>query len=114
MAHGKDSGSTHENSSNREAPNKQAMGGKRYRDRIARDSKTSGPPPVFEFVKPPRRYQAKKEKFHVCDFCFTVNMTSKDCAGIVCRGCTKFNKVHKDNSFFDEESLDSYMQKLGL
>jgi hypothetical protein len=113
MAHGKDSGTSHENSDTRQAPNRHIKGDKKYKEMISRDNNGSGGRNLpFNFIKPPRAYQARRDIFHVCDFCFYVSCVNKNTSGKVCSGCSKYTRVNTDNSFSCEESLDSYLQVL--
>ena len=112
MAHGKDSGSSYENSTNRVAPNRHAKGEKKYKEVISRDNNGQGSNLPFTFIKPPSRWQPKRDIFHVCDFCFSTKLVNKNTVGTVCGGCKKFSKVHSDNSFADEESLNIYLDLL--
>jgi hypothetical protein len=110
MAHGKDSGSSYENSDSRVAANRHAKGDRKYKEVISRDNNgSSGKNLPFSFIKPPKRWQPKRDVFHVCDLCFGVNLVNKNTAGKVCSCCGKFTKVHQDNTFDSEESLESFL-----
>jgi hypothetical protein len=113
MAHGKDSGSSYENSNARVAPNRHAKGDKKYKEVISKDNNGQGGKNLpFTFIKPPKSWQPKRDIFYVCDFCFEVRMVNKNTVGRVCSGCQKFSKVHTDNSFSDVDSLNSYLALL--
>lgn len=113
MAHGKDSGSSYENSDSRVAPNRHAKGDKKYKEIISRDNNGSGGKNLpFTFIKPPRRWQPKRDIFHVCDSCFSVSLVSKNTAGKTCSGCKKWASVHSDNTFGNEEDLNTFLNLL--
>ena len=100
-------GTSHENSSNREAPNKHIKGSKKYKEMIARDTKRiddHGNMP-FKFIKPPRRSQPRREIFFVCKHCSKVGIVNKYTVGAECSGCQKYTSIGDENKYSSEEAL---------
>lgn len=113
MAHGKDSGTSYENSDSRVAPNRHVKGDKKYKEIIARDNNGSnGKNLPFTFIKPPRRWQPRRDILHACDYCFSVRLVSKNTAGRICSSCTKWSNIHQDNTFESEEALNDFLNLL--
>lgn len=114
MAHGKDSGSSPENNPNREAPNKMVRGDKKYQDWVAEDTRRidrQGNMP-FQFIKPPRRTQSRRDVFHVCDECGNVNLVNQNTVGTTCTGCRQYQRVEEDNRFISEDELEAHLRAL--
>ena len=103
-----DIGTSAENSPNREAPNKHSMGGKKYKEMIAKDTKridAQGRMP-FTFSKPPKTTRHREDIYFVCDGCSHITFVSKYRVGQVCKGCKEYVSVNKSNTFETEEELD--------
>ena len=104
-------GTSYENSPNREAPNKQERGSKKYKKMIDRDSKNvdrwKNLP--FTFSKPPKRTRPREDILHLCDHCEHVSLVSKNRAGQSCRGCKKYTSVNKTNTFSTEAALEAVL-----
>jgi len=101
-------GTIYENSSNREAPNKQERGSRKYKKMVSEDTARSdkyGNLP-FKFVKPPKRTQARRDIIHRCDHCGNLKHVNKNTAGIQCSGCRKYSSVNISNSFTEEAFLE--------
>lgn len=107
-------GTTHENSPNREAPNKHTKGSKKYREMIDKDSKKTDfwKNMPFTFSKPPKRTQARRDIFMVCLNCHGVDMVNKHTAGRVCSHCRKYTNVGPDNTYHTEEELVAALELL--
>jgi hypothetical protein len=108
-------GTSAENSPNREAPNKHAMGRKKYKEMIAKDTKRideQGKMP-FSFSKPAKTTRYREDIYHVCDKCHHISFVSKHRAGQVCGGCKGYTSVNSSNTFNTEEELDLALQELG-
>lgn len=107
-------GTSHENSQNREAPNKHTKGGKRYKEMIDRDSKKTDfwKNMPFTFSKPAKRTRARRDIFMVCFECNHVDMVSKYTAGKVCSKCKRYTNVGPDNTYQDEEELVAALEAL--
>lgn len=84
--------------SNRESANKQVLGDKKYKDRIARDNNKSSDLP-FTFIKTSKTKQQPRDCYLVCDLCFALNSTSKITQGKSCSSCTSYISRHKSNYF---------------
>jgi len=106
-------GTAAENSPHREAPNKHIKGTKKYREMIDRDSKNSDrfKNLPFTFSKPPKRTQARRDIFHVCDNCTELTTVNKNTAGRVCGGCHKYTSVNETNTFSTEEELAKFIEQ---
>ena len=107
-------GTTHSDSKNREAPNKQTRGSKKYKDWIAKDTKRidkHGNMP-FTFIKPPKKTQARRDVMAVCDNCHHVSLVNMYTAGVVCSSCKKYTSVNEDNKFTNENDLVEYLEEL--
>lgn len=105
-------GTSRENSSHREAPNKHLKGSKRYKEMIDRGSKEAAKKNLpFSFSKPPKKSKSREDIFHVCDHCRHVSMVSKYRAGQGCRGCKKFTSVNSSNTFFTEKELHTELAR---
>lgn len=100
-------GTTHENSPNREAPNKHTRGDKKYKEMIDRDSKNADRYKnlPFSFNKPPKRTQPRRDIFMVCSKCGHVDLVNKYTAGKVCKGCKSYTDVSAANTYHTEEEL---------
>lgn len=104
-------GTVYENSPHREAPNKHTRGSKAYKEMVARDTKRiddKGNLP-FQFIKPPKRSQPKREFYHVCDNCYTIKLVNKNTVGHQCKGCSSYTRVTDKNKFSSEEELFNYL-----
>lgn len=101
-------GTPAENSPHREAPNRHTKGGKKYKEMIDRGSKNADlfKNLPFSFSKPPKKTQARKDIFHICDHCGCVSMVSKHTVGLVCSGCREFTVVGESNRYFTKEELE--------
>lgn len=109
-----ETGTTYENSPNREAPNKHERGSKAYKEMIARDVKRidqKGNLP-FQFIKPPKRTQPRREVWHVCDSCYEVKLVNKYTVGHQCKGCNSYSRITEENKFTDEDNLLSFLESL--
>src|SRR6185503_12503184 len=98
----------------RDAPNRHEKGGKKYKDWIAKDTKRSdtyGNLP-FQFIKPPKRFQARREIYYICLTCGTVNLVNKNTIGTTCSGCKQYNRVEESPNFSSEEELEKYLENL--
>lgn len=105
-------GTTHENSANREAPNKHIKGGKRYKEMIDRDSKKTDfwKNLPFTFSKPPKRTKAREDIFHICDLCNHVSMVSAYRVAHTCHSCKQYTSVNDSNKFFTEEAVTAELE----
>lgn len=97
----------------REAPNRHLMGGKRYQEAIAKDSKNTDKFAnlPFKFRKPPKRTQARREIYYVCLSCAEVNLVNKHTVGTTCSKCKKYNRVEDMPHFSSVEELEIYLEE---
>lgn len=110
----KNTGSSAENSANREAPNKHLKGSKKYKEWISKETKQidkhSNLP--FQFIKPPKRSQYRREIFAVCTSCSNVSLVNVHTAGVVCSTCSKYFSIGEGNRFSTEEDLEAFFLAL--
>ena len=84
-----------EKAPNREAANRQAMGGKKYSERIAKDSKSSSSSgDQFKFSKPSRN--APTSIICECPGCETTFNVTKTTVVVICRKCEKIFDVDEE------------------
>jgi len=100
----KDTGTSRENSSNRES-----VSSKR-RAKISKDSARGSSLP-FKFIKPPKRTQARREVYYVCLACEEVNLVNKNTVGTTCHRCKRYNRVEDTPHFLSQEELSSYLER---
>ena len=99
-------GTPHENSPNREAPNKHIRGSKKYKEMIDRGSKQDDLKNLpFKLGKPAKTSQARRDIYHVCDYCDIISMVNKNTAGRVCTGCRQYSSVNESNTYHTKEDL---------
>ena len=107
-------GTSYTDSPNREAPNKHIKGSKAYKKMIAEDTARidrEGKMP-FQFIKPPRKTQQRRDIMAVCLNCTHVSMVNTNTCGVVCSHCKKYTSIGDDNKFTTEEDLNEYLDKL--
>jgi len=104
---------SYEDSPHREAPNRHLKGSKAYKEWVARDSKRLDQKNLpFQFIKPPKRTQPRRDVFHVCDYCTGINVVNKYTVGITCSICKKYSRIHEGNRFTNEEELEKFLEFL--
>jgi hypothetical protein len=93
-----------EASPNREAPNRMAVGGKRYKQMIDRSSKDmdkySNLP--FKFGKPAKSSQRPRDCYYQCE-CGVMFAVSKITCGAICASCNKYQSFSEDRLYVVEE-----------
>lgn len=94
-----------ENSPNREAPNRAAIGGRRYKEMIDKSTKGidkySNLP--FKFIKPPKGTQRTRDCYYECE-CGVMFAVSKVTCGVICGSCNKYQSFSEDRLYIKEES----------
>lgn len=104
----------HENSSNRESPNRHEKGTKKYREWIQKENEQADQQGKLPFTlgKPPKRVQARRDIYHVCDFCRQITMVNRFRAGQTCTGCRQYVSVNETNTYKNEEELMEVLESL--
>lgn len=105
-------GTEHENSSNREAPNRHLKGSKKYKEMIDRDSKNTDfwKNMPFTFSKPKKRTRARQDIYHICDACGHVSMVSRYRVSQTCGGCKAYSSVNETNKFNTAEEVTAALE----
>jgi hypothetical protein len=100
MTNWKNSGTSYENSSNREAPNKHEKGSRKYREQIHRDSRSADlwKNLPFTFSKPTKKTRPKRDIYFQCEHCSQVKAINKYTCGVSC-ACGKYSSVTEGNTF---------------
>lgn len=107
-------GTSYSDSPNREAPNKHLKGSKKYKEMIAKDQKRLDQKNLpFQFIKPPKRSQPRRDVFAVCTECTHVLVVNKYTCGATCSKCKAYTRIEEgENRFEAEEELVAYLEKL--
>lgn len=99
-------GTTHENSPNREAPNKHLKGAKKYREQIHRESKVLDQKNLpYSFGKPQKSSSGIRDIYATCSSGHIKPIT-KTIVSYVCRECQEYVKITSENSYSNLESLE--------
>lgn len=104
-------GSTHENSPNREAPNKHIKGGKKYKEKISSDSRKADfwKNLPFKFSKPPKRTEARRDVYVQCCKCLNIHSVNINTISYVCGKCKSY--VNVEESKLPEEGSQQVLEE---
>lgn len=90
--------SSREDSPNREAPNSHSRGSKKYKEMVHKKTKELDKYRnlPFQFSKPPKRTQRRRDVYFQCANCDEVHAVNKYTKGIVCGNCKSYQSVVED------------------
>lgn len=105
---------THENSPNREAPNRHERGSKKYKQWVDRENTKSDLKNLpFTFGKPKTKTRRqRRDIFHVCDSCQNITMVSKVTCAFVCSNCRGYSRVNSSNIYKTHEDMEVALKDL--